>query len=128
MVKNKTIGAIIVCAIFLFPSLSFSQDYSSMPVEIQSRMDQNKVQGRDILDGIETVFAVTINLENAQSIQTLSNQLSVDETISSFNISADGKQLQAICKARVQIEDLKAYIAGVNGEIIQYTQFYRLKN
>lgn len=126
--KNKhNTAAFVLFMLLLLPAFSFSQDYESMPAEIQSKMNQNKIAGRTILDGVESVFLISVGNVNAQNATTLSNEMSRDESITLFNLSADNKSLTVTCDANTQIEDIKRHIAGVNGEIIQYTQSYRLR-
>jgi len=124
--KNKNIVALIM--LLVFPALSYAQDYASMPPAIQAKMDQNKIQGADLLTGIEAVYSITVANISSANAQALTNLLSADDKISGFTISPDYSNMQVTCKASVQIEELKKHIGDVNGEINQYTQLYRLEN
>lgn len=114
--------------LMMFPAFSFGQEYSSMPAEVQSKMNLNKSEGKELLYGVETVFSITLSNVSAANVQALTNLIAADAGVRSFTISSDYKSMNAICKAFVQIEDMKKHIGNVNGEIDQYTQLYRLEH
>lgn len=109
-----------------FSSNLIAQDYQNMPVAVQQKMDENKVNGLHIYDGIEAHFQIELgHLENAGSVN-LSSQLENDSTIKSFSLANNSSTLTIISKGNYTIKDIKAHLVNTGASIENYTVTYEV--
>lgn len=116
-------------SIFIAYFLSFSvigQNYDQMPGHIKQRMDNNKLSGLAIYDGITSHYDVDIsNVDNSEFL-ILKDQLSGDPRVKEFVLNRDGKKLHIKAIGSYSIKDIKSHIitAATSGVIENYTVVY----
>ena len=85
-----------VLCLFLFSSqYSFSQDYSKMPAAVQQKMDQNKIEGKDALNGI--IKKHTIEFESCGSLEK------ANATLASLNNYTDIVRWEFLSPGKIQV-------------------------
>jgi hypothetical protein len=101
-----------VLCLFLFSSqYSFSQDYSKMPAAVQQKMDQNKIEGKNSLDGVFVKYAIVFNDGASMEKQIiLQGLLKSEPAIRSANKNTQTGVWELVCNASFALENLKALI------------------
>jgi hypothetical protein len=121
---RKSIFTLLV----LVPMSVFGQNYEEFSPELKQKVDQNKQEGLPVYTGIETVYAVDILNITSQNLAAFSSELSADNRIKEFTLSANLSSITVVCFADYQIEDVKAHLSNFGAEITNYSQLFRLQN
>lgn len=97
-----------------------------MPVLIQQKMDENKVNGVDIYNGIEAQFVIEIaNLLN-EDFNSLVSAFQNDQRIKNVSLENNGTILNIISKGDYSIKDVKAHVKTTGASIENYTVNYEI--
>ena len=111
---------------FFFTENVSAQEYDNMPVFIQQKMDENKVNGENIYNGIEAKFHVVIaNLSN-EDVSALIAELQNDNKIKSVEFENNGNILSLITDGNYSIKNVKAHVVNYSASIENYSVNYEI--
>lgn len=122
--KYTIMKVLNILIISFLANFSFCQDYENMPVSVQQKMNQNKIEGIPVFSNIAT--SITANIENLNSEESLllKQKLQSDNRIINFTLSSDNKSLYVKAKSDYTIDDIKAIIVLTNARVENYTADY----
>jgi hypothetical protein len=119
----------IVCVLFLGVSYSFGQHYVNVyehaNEDVRFKMDANKIQGIDILNGVKATHTVGISGLTAAQKTQFETLLSNNSQIFQYTLSADLKSLVLETQAnvyRLQVEEiLNNFNLMLTGHTVTYS-------
>ena len=123
--------------IFLLVSVSFSFDvsgqvyekiYAESGVDVQNKLNQNKLEGIDILSGIIANHVIGITGIGFSQKTALESLLENDERIISFVLNSDMSSLTLVSKGSLTEEEFTALIQKINGVVTGFTSVYSVSN
>ena len=106
-------------------SQSYEVIYSNCSVEVKSKIDQNKIDGINILSGIESVQTIGISGLGLSQTSAIEQVLSTTDDIISFNLNQDNTSilivsLPSFTKDSFQ-EILDTFQAVITGYSVNFT-------
>ncbi|WP_343605845.1 hypothetical protein [Fluviicola sp.] len=123
---------ILLCAFgIVFSSFeSFGQVYEKIyelsGTEVQTKMNENKIAGIDILSGVKAHHVIGITGVGLSQRATLETILNNDPRITSFILSEDGTSLVLESQAVLTKEEFATLIQTINGVITGYAVEYAI--
>lgn len=123
---------ILLCAFgIVFSSFeSFGQVYEKIyelsGTEVQTKMNENKIAGIDILSGVKAHHVIGIAGVGLSQRATLETILNNDPRITSFILSEDGTSLVLESQAVLTKEEFATLIQTINGVITGYAVEYAI--
>jgi hypothetical protein len=128
----KPLIAPIATTFILFISLAcssyvFSQDYSSFPENVRDKIDDNKVLGQDLYDGVQTTFIVyTEGLETSEFAELLARAEANTQILDvSFR---DHGVVHVVCNSVINFDNVKPIFSVLVSNITNIESVYSLKN
>lgn len=112
----------------ILTSVSFSQEYSQMPVVVQQKMDNNKAEAVDLYNGVIATFDVDLSNLQENEVQAFKNQITSDSRVKNFTLSANGTKLILVAKGQYTIKDIKAYVVTTSAAIQNYSSVYSVED
>ena len=94
---------------------------------LKQKVEQNKLEGKASLAGIEKEFSINATNFNRQQQTIFSEEFNSNPRIKEFNISFELAAIKIVCFPDIQIEDIKAYLSKLDIDIISYSEFFRLE-
>lgn len=77
-------------------SQSYEVIYTNCSAEVKSKIDQNKIDGINILSGIQSVQTIGISGLGLSQTTTIEQMLSVTDAIVSFNLNDDNTSITIV--------------------------------
>lgn len=102
--------------------------YEVTTQEVQSKIDENKMNGLPILSNVQASFNCGLAGLGINQKSNLIQQLSSIPSINSFNVADDGSSVNIVCSADFTIDQLKAILMNFNSTVINYTETYTVNN
>lgn len=128
---KKTSLLLIVLAFGLISNISFGQVYEKVyelaGAEVQNRMNQNKMNGIDILSDINAHQVIGVSGIGASQKANLENLLAADERVSTYTVSDDVTSVILDANASFTKEEFIALIQPLNGTVVGYTTNYSVQ-
>lgn len=126
MRKNNLIVALILSfSSFQAFSQSYEEIYAVASQEVQSRIDQNKIQGINILTGILSQHTIGFTGVGFSQKENLEEKLNENENIYSFQISDDNTSITIQSSPLFTKESfeelLNNFQAAITGYSVNYT-------
>ncbi|HRE73038.1 MAG TPA: hypothetical protein PK637_08370 [Flavobacteriales bacterium] len=95
-------------------------DPSTLSVEVQKKMDQNKQSGKDIWTGISHSFVLDLGkVWDKNSADAMFAKINSKITIESY-LHIEKGRVKVTLPGRISIKELKAVIAEVGSEIYEF--------
>lgn len=113
--------------LFILPFSLVGQNYNELSHELKQKVDQNKLEGKASLAGIEKEFSIIATNFSKQQQTIFSEEFNSNPRIKEFNISFELAAIKIVCFPDIQIEDIKAYLSKLDIDIISYSEFFRLE-
>ncbi len=110
-----------IAIITFIANISFSQAYEDMPVEIQAKMDRNKMEGLDIYSGVFISYDVKMTSLQAQNIDKMISSFNEDRRVVDVTITPDGSKIAILANASYSIKDIKSIIVAAGAVIEDYS-------
>lgn len=110
--------------------LTFSasaQEYSQMPPAVQQKMDDNKVSGVDMYNGVISTYDVDLIGLEGDDVQVFRNKIAEDLRVKDFSLSTDGKKLLLTARGQYTIKDIKSYVVVTSAAIENYSVVYSVE-
>lgn len=123
--KNLIVALIISFSSFQAFSQSYEEIYAVANQEVQSRIDQNKIQGINILSGIQSNHTIGFTGVGFSQKESLHEYLNEEENIFSFQINDDNTSITIqssplFTKGNFE-ELLNNFQATITGYSVNYT-------
>jgi hypothetical protein len=125
LTKKGFKGYLLLTLLFSL-NYSFSQTYEEMPDECKAKMDWNKMQGIDLLDGIKATHSVsTLGLDESEysTLQTRAEEISAIQKVT-FKMNG---VVEVECDASVRFEVVKPIFSELVSNITGIQTTYSLK-
>lgn len=111
---------------FFFAGIVSAQEYDNMPVFIQQKMDENKLNGENIYNGIEAKFHVVIANLSIENVSAFISELQNDAKIKSVEFENNGNILSLITDGDYTIKNVKAHVINYSASIENYSVNYEI--
>ncbi|MDR0803320.1 hypothetical protein [Fluviicola sp.] len=105
----------------------YEKVYELSGAEVQNKMNQNKIDGIDILSTIHASKIVGIAGLNASSVSNLQQALTSNPKIESFNLSEDLTSIGIEAKASFTKDELAQLLSTFSVIITGYSVVYSIK-
>jgi hypothetical protein len=102
----------------------YERIYESSNIEVQNKIDENKIAGNDILAGIRAQHIVGIGGLNVSQMNELENSLRDLPHLFSFQLNQDMSSINIVSDAYFQMDDLSSVINALNGLITGQSTSY----
>src|SRR3972149_6478783 len=111
--EKLTLESIGILMLFLLMShTSFSQNYEKQSVEVQNKMDVNKIDGVSIWNGISTSYNVYTEGLNSTGEETVLQRAKLQPEILSITITENGKVI-LICHGGTRFDSIKKIFSNL---------------
>jgi len=101
--------------------------YEELPVELQQKIDDNKLLGVDYFTGICVSFDVELLNFNDEDVQLLKTLISTDSRVKTFSLSQDAHHLSLVAQGSYTIKDIAACTYPTKGWIENYSKLFFLE-
>lgn len=108
----------------LVTSVALAQDFPTLPEQVQNRIEDNKIFGRDYYDGVYAILNVELDKLTPQDVVALRQKLQANVRIKHFTLDQEGRQLYIKAEGRFTIKDVKAMTVETSGSIENFTINY----
>jgi len=124
----KSINILIISLAFFCSAHSFAQSYEviygAAPVEVQTKMNENKMLGINILNDIQTNFQIGITGILVSEKSSFMQLLSAETRIESYTLSEDNTSISIISSADFSIENFNEILSTTSGVMTGSSAFY----
>ncbi len=127
-IKMKKHLVSLYVALFFTAINGFSQSYeviyTNCSAEVKSKIDQNKIDGINILSGIQSVQTIGISGLGLSQTATIEQVLSATDAINSFNLNDDNTSITIVSSPTFTkdsfIEILETFQAVITGYSVNF--------
>ena len=127
----KKYALLCTVAISLLGNWSFGQVYEKIyelaDVQVQQRMNQNKMDGIDILSDINAHEVIGLSGIGVAQKTALENLLAADSRISAYTVSADVTSVILDANASLTKEEFMTLIQPLSGTVVGFTVNYSIQ-
>lgn len=102
-------------------SQSYEVIYTTCSDEVKSKIDQNKVDGINILSGIQSVQTIGISGLGLSQTKNIGQQLSAREDIISFNLNNDNTSISIVSLPSFTKDSFKEILDSFQAVITGYS-------
>ena len=101
-------------------SQSYEVIYSSCSQEVKTKIDQNKIDGINILSGIKSVQTIGVSGLGLSQKTTITQQLSVKSDVFSFTLNDDNTSISIVSLPSFTKESFKEILDAFQATITGY--------
>lgn len=120
------IGFSLTISTFECLGQSYEKVYELSSAEVQTKMNENKISGIDILSGIKTTHIIGISGIGLSRKDDFKKHLDKETHFLSYILSEDATSLILETQATYTKEDINQLVSLLNGQITGYTAEYSL--
>ena len=121
----KACRKILVITLTLISFQALGQNYEEMNSDVQFKMDQNKIDGKDLFEGIFTDFIIHAEGLSNEELTILIDRSSQNSDIVNLKIESNEKII-ITCKAGVSFDRVKPVFSELVSNISSLEQIYFL--